>query len=100
MFRLCVRLWAWLRIGHGDSGRSDHPLTHPVAGLQDLNHGGALGALRQLSLNMHECLVNGRVERITWLTETLDADLAQRGIELVANSRQRPTPEPAIITRR
>src|SRR6478735_4789700 len=87
--------WRSRRVGNRHPGGADEPVTDAVTRLEDLDDRRARGTLGQLGLDVHEGLVHVGVELLAGLAETLDAETAERRLELVGDGRERATGEVA-----
>src|SRR6478735_4149918 len=87
--------WRSRRVGNRHPGGADEPVTDAVTRLEDLDDRRARGTLGQLGLDVHEGLVHVGVELLAGLAETLDAETAERRLELVRDGRERTAGEVA-----
>src|SRR3954470_18334803 len=71
------------------------PVTDAVARLEHLDDGGPRRTVGELGLDVHEGLVHVRVELLARLPDTLDAETAEGGLELVRDGREGATTEVA-----
>src|SRR6476619_4454132 len=81
-----------LRIGYCDARRTQDLLAGAVAGLEHLHHGGRVGRLHGAVLGprgVHQGLVQVRVELLADRAVALEAELAERRLELVGDGRER-----------
>src|SRR6478735_3331578 len=87
--------WRSRGVGNRHPGGADEPVTDAVPRLEHLDDGRARRTLRQVDLDVHEGLVHVGVELLTGLAEALDAEPAERCLELVRDGRERTAGEVA-----